>query len=266
MKANYSRFLAVDKTLTPLKEHYKGFAIIDHPTVLQVFYQYHLRLKWEHLFLFLATYCLFSCWRHIHKQYLTMAFPRPEQVVVDVESVVRDYLRPATAHSPPGDLPPKYEEVQAAAAAQVGATHLKCLFFMLSPFRLRKRRHLHRSTTSRWQWGQIWRGTATTQPLPCLCLLQLSSKSLPSVIYLMQEKYIHIHPVIFHFVTNSLTNWLVGHQLVGLLKKLYNQKRTNWLEKHSGPPLDLIGFEYRCYLLLFWLITLQLYCWFFFCF
>merc|ERR1712181_94656 len=71
------------------------------------------------LFLLLATYCLFSCWRHIHKQYLTMAFPRPEQVVVDVESVVRDYLRPATAHSPPGDLPPKYEEVQAAAAAQV---------------------------------------------------------------------------------------------------------------------------------------------------
>merc|ERR1719187_3032735 len=82
----------------------------------QVFYQYHLRLKWEHLFLFLATYCLFSCWRHIHKQYLVMAFPRPEQVVVDVESVVRDYLRPATAHSPPGDLPPKYEEVQAASS------------------------------------------------------------------------------------------------------------------------------------------------------
>merc|ERR1712218_170882 len=61
----------------------------------QVFYQYHLRLKWEHL---------------------VMAFPRPEQVVVDVESVVRDYLRPATAHSPPGDLPPKYEEVQAASS------------------------------------------------------------------------------------------------------------------------------------------------------
>ena len=85
----------------------------------QVFYEHHLRLKWEHLFLFLATYCLFSCWRHIHKQYLVMAFPRPEQVVVDVESVVRDYLRPATAHSPPGDLPPKYEEVQ-AASSQVG--------------------------------------------------------------------------------------------------------------------------------------------------
>merc|ERR1712215_431382 len=67
------------------------------------------------LFLFLAPYCLFSCWRHIHKQYLMMAFPRPEQVIVDVESVVRDYLRPATAVSPPGDLPPKYEEVQAAS-------------------------------------------------------------------------------------------------------------------------------------------------------
>merc|ERR1712080_765457 len=87
----------------------------------QVFYQYHLRLKWEHLFLFLATYCLFSCWRHIHKQYLLMAFPRPEQVVVDVESVVRDYLRPPTSQSPPGDLPPKYEEVQANSVAATGA-------------------------------------------------------------------------------------------------------------------------------------------------
>merc|ERR1712149_134063 len=61
----------------------------------QVFYEHHLRLKWE---------------------YLVLAFPRPEQVVVDVESVVRDYLRPATAHSPPGDMPPKYEEVQAASS------------------------------------------------------------------------------------------------------------------------------------------------------
>merc|ERR1712080_734004 len=74
----------------------------------QVFYRYHFNLRWEHLFL--VTYCLFSCWRHIHKQYLMMAFPLPEQVVVDVESVVRDYLRPATSQSPPGDLPPKYEE------------------------------------------------------------------------------------------------------------------------------------------------------------
>ena len=96
-----------------------GLGLVLHIFTSQVFYEHHLRLKWEHLFLFLATYCLFSCWRHIHKQYLVMAFPRPEQVVVDVESVVRDYLRPATAHSPPGDLPPKYEEVQ-AASSQVG--------------------------------------------------------------------------------------------------------------------------------------------------
>jgi len=88
----------------------------------QVFYEYQFRLHWEHLFLFLATYCLFSCWRHIHKQYLVMAFPRPEQVVVDVESVVRDYLRPPTVLSPASDLPPKYEEVQASAAANLQAT------------------------------------------------------------------------------------------------------------------------------------------------
>merc|ERR1712107_930555 len=48
--------------------------------------------------------------------YLVIAFPRPKQVVADVESVVRDYLRPATAHSPLGDLSPKYEEVQAASS------------------------------------------------------------------------------------------------------------------------------------------------------
>ena len=34
-------------------------------------------------------------------------------MVVDVESVVREYLRPA-APAPASDLPPKYEEVQAA--------------------------------------------------------------------------------------------------------------------------------------------------------
>merc|ERR1712098_484746 len=81
----------------------------------KVFYQHHFILKWEHLFLFLATYCLFSCWRHIHKQYVLMAFPRPEQVVVDVESVVRDYLTPTSSLPLPGDLPPKYEDVSGAS-------------------------------------------------------------------------------------------------------------------------------------------------------
>lgn len=43
-----------------------------------------------------------------------MALPRPEQVIIDVESVVREYLRPATAISvsPAGDLPPKYEDLE----------------------------------------------------------------------------------------------------------------------------------------------------------
>merc|ERR1712127_375171 len=83
----------------------------------QIFYQYHFSLHWEHLFLFLATYCLFSCWRHIHRQYTVMAGPRPTQVVMDVESMVRDYLRPS-ASPPVSDLPPKYEEVQEAAREQ----------------------------------------------------------------------------------------------------------------------------------------------------
>merc|ERR1711892_1407750 len=33
-------------------------------------------------------------WRHMKKQYLLMALPRPEQVIIDVESVVREYMRP----------------------------------------------------------------------------------------------------------------------------------------------------------------------------
>jgi len=47
------------------------------------------------------------------KQYLLMALPRPEQVIIDVESVVREFMRPAaaTSSSPAGDLPPKYEDL-----------------------------------------------------------------------------------------------------------------------------------------------------------
>jgi len=71
--------------------------------------QFHI--EWRLIFLFFATYAVFSCWRHMQKQYLAMSLPRPEQVVVDIESVVREYLRPSTAVTPPGDLPPKYEEV-----------------------------------------------------------------------------------------------------------------------------------------------------------
>jgi len=49
----------------------------------------------------------------MHKQYVLMALPRPQdQTVVDVESVVREYLCPVTTASNPKDLPPKYEEVE----------------------------------------------------------------------------------------------------------------------------------------------------------
>merc|ERR1712032_457335 len=96
----------------------------------QVFYQYHLRLKWERLFLFLATYCLFSCWRHIHKQYLVMAFP--------------DRSRSSSTSSPLSEI-------------TCGRPLLTRLLEICHPsmrrcrqlqLRSRKRRHLHRSTTS----------------------------------------------------------------------------------------------------------------------
>lgn len=77
----------------------------------QALYLLQLHIEWRHIFLFFATYAVFSCWRHMQKQYLVMSFPRPEQVIVDIESVVREYLRPSTSVSPPGDLPPKYEDI-----------------------------------------------------------------------------------------------------------------------------------------------------------
>merc|ERR1712112_197681 len=80
---------------------------------MQALYIHNFRVEWRHLFLFFAVFTIFSCWRHMKKQYLLMALPRPEQVILDVESVVREYMRPAaaTSSSPPGDLPPKYEDL-----------------------------------------------------------------------------------------------------------------------------------------------------------
>lgn len=82
--------------------------------LLQALYLHNFHVEWRHLFLFFAVFTIFSCWRHMKKQYLLMALPRPEQVIIDVESVVREYLRPATAISvsPAGDLPPKYEDLE----------------------------------------------------------------------------------------------------------------------------------------------------------
>jgi hypothetical protein len=66
---------------------------------------YFQNLQLKQVFLFFMCVAMFSCWRHMHRQILLMLHPRPEQVVVDVEAVVRDYLSAAK------DLPPKYEEV-----------------------------------------------------------------------------------------------------------------------------------------------------------
>ena len=89
-----------------------------------------------------------------------------------------------------------------------------------STFRWAKKRPLHRSTTSPWQWGRTLQAPTRTWPAPtqarppppllCLCLLLLSSKRLLSVIYLMQEKYIHIHPVLFilgNFTIQLVAGW-----------------------------------------------------------
>merc|ERR1712013_93744 len=87
-----------------------GFLTLN---LLQALHIHNFHVKWRDLFLFFAVFTIFSCWRHMKKQYLLMALPRPEQVIIDVESVVREYMRPAaaTSSSPPGDLPPKYEDL-----------------------------------------------------------------------------------------------------------------------------------------------------------
>jgi len=89
---------------------------------LQALYSHNFLLEWRHVFLFFAIFTIFYCWSHLKKQFLVMAYPRPDQVALDIESVVRDFLRPswygtgnrnsnAVSQSPPGDLPPKYEEL-----------------------------------------------------------------------------------------------------------------------------------------------------------
>jgi len=87
--------------------------------LLTELYSHNFLLRWNHIFLFFAVFTIFYCWSHVKKQFLLMGLPRPEQVSLDVESVVRDILRPhwsgvrspAVSQSPPGDLPPKYEDL-----------------------------------------------------------------------------------------------------------------------------------------------------------
>ena len=54
------------------------------------FYFEHINLR--QVFLFLSCLTLFSCWKHFQRQFVLMSLPRPEQVVVDVEAVVRDLI------------------------------------------------------------------------------------------------------------------------------------------------------------------------------
>jgi len=82
------------------------------------FYYEHLNLR--QVFLFLICLSLFSCWRHLQKQFLLMAYPKPELIVADVEAVVRELIvqhqdaedTAATQYAAAKDLPPKYEEVE----------------------------------------------------------------------------------------------------------------------------------------------------------
>jgi hypothetical protein len=46
---------------------------------------YFQNLQLKQVFLFFMCVAMFSCWRHMHRQFLLMLHPRPEQVVVDVE-------------------------------------------------------------------------------------------------------------------------------------------------------------------------------------
>merc|ERR1719481_1595180 len=73
---------------------------------------YFQRAQWRHVFLFFANIAVFSCWRHMQKQYILMALPRPQTVVIDVEAVVREYLGNTATTAPLKDLPPKYEDVE----------------------------------------------------------------------------------------------------------------------------------------------------------
>ena len=54
-----------------------GFLTLN---LLQALYLHNFHVEWRDLFLFFAVFTIFSCWRHMKKQYLLMALPRPEQV------------------------------------------------------------------------------------------------------------------------------------------------------------------------------------------
>lgn len=73
---------------------------------------YENHFQWRHIFLFLGIFAIYSCWRHMYRQYRLMSRPRPEQVVMDVESLVRVMRNSSTGQARDSDLPPKYEELE----------------------------------------------------------------------------------------------------------------------------------------------------------
>jgi len=75
---------------------------------------YAQSLQWQQVVLFAGAFIIYSCWRHMLKQHNMMTGPRPQQVIVDVESMVRELVRrgPATRDPPLNDSPPKYEDLQ----------------------------------------------------------------------------------------------------------------------------------------------------------
>jgi len=71
------------------------------------------RVQWRHVFLFFGNLLIFSCWRHMQKQFLLMSFPRPSSSIIDVEAMVREALSSDPEEDQQNkDAPPRYEEVQ----------------------------------------------------------------------------------------------------------------------------------------------------------
>merc|ERR1712062_942374 len=72
---------------------------------------YFDRAEWRHVFLLFAIVAVFSCWRHMHRQFLMMSLPRPEAVVMDVEGIMRELLVRENQANIVKDAPPKYEDL-----------------------------------------------------------------------------------------------------------------------------------------------------------
>ena len=94
---------------------------------------YCLRAEWRHVFLLFSigkneyiekianvsikftqffAVAVFTCWRHMQRQYFMMAYPRPQTLVLDVESVMRELLeRDPNLRDNVKDSPPKYEDI-----------------------------------------------------------------------------------------------------------------------------------------------------------